>query len=263
MEIRGAGLLRRDQPVGGHRRSFSAAKKAAARLSRSRSCFRRAFSLAQRAQLLELGAGRHIGALAAVSLVLAAPVAQRLLGHAEALGELARGAAGTQHLHRLAAELRRVRGSGLGHVGHHPCAPSGRESSDVRKTGGTPACPCRLPSRPRDEDLTRLLKAMDHPALDQQDERDVRASVIGTRTPGAPHVRPTRSWTRSTTIRAGRRFSALGVDWRGGGSEGLERRRPEGTRSNGNRSGEKKRKSKATANGKGKGERRRRGEKKR
>jgi transposase len=73
-----------------------------------------------------------------IGLVLAAPVTQRLFGHAEALGELAWGAAGTEHLHRLATELRRVRGSGLGHVGHHPFAPSGRKRSDVRKGGGTP-----------------------------------------------------------------------------------------------------------------------------
>ena len=41
---RGAGLLHRDEPVHAHRVSVSFAKKAAARLSRSRSCARRAFS---------------------------------------------------------------------------------------------------------------------------------------------------------------------------------------------------------------------------
>ncbi len=40
----GYGPLRRDDPVGDHRVSVSFAKKAAARLSRSRSCFSRAFS---------------------------------------------------------------------------------------------------------------------------------------------------------------------------------------------------------------------------
>src|SRR4051794_31418457 len=93
---------------------------------------------AQRAKLFELSAGRHIGALAAVGLGLATPVSERLLGHAEALCQLGRGPAGTQHLHRLTAELRRIRGSGLWHVEHHPCAPTRRASSSVRKTGGTP-----------------------------------------------------------------------------------------------------------------------------
>ena len=41
---RGSGLLGRDDPVGGHRVSVSDAKKAAARLSRSRSCRSRTFS---------------------------------------------------------------------------------------------------------------------------------------------------------------------------------------------------------------------------
>ena len=61
---RGSGLLRRDQPVGGHRRSFSAAKKAAARLSRSRSCFRRAFSRRSARSSSSSALRRHVGALA-------------------------------------------------------------------------------------------------------------------------------------------------------------------------------------------------------
>ena len=124
---RGAGLLRRDQPVDAHRVSVSAAKKAAARLSRSRSCFSRAFSRRSRRSSSRSALVGTSSRSRRSTSVLAAPVAQRLLGHAEALGELARGAAGTQHLHRLTAELRRVRGSGLGHVGHHPFAPSGRK----------------------------------------------------------------------------------------------------------------------------------------
>jgi D-xylose transport system ATP-binding protein len=88
------------------------------------------------AQLLPLIGGRAIVAFVAVALVLATPVAQRLLGHAEAFGQLARRAAGAQHLHRLAAELSGVRGSGLRHRGHHPFAPQRRKRSGVRQSGG-------------------------------------------------------------------------------------------------------------------------------
>src|SRR4051795_10482427 len=66
---------------------------------------------AQPPQLVTLVARRAVVALVAIALVLAAPVAQRLLRHAEALRQ-ARRAAGAQHLHRLATELRRVCGSG-------------------------------------------------------------------------------------------------------------------------------------------------------
>ena len=53
-------------------------------------------------------------ALMAIELVLAAPVAQRLLRDAQALGQLARRAAGAQQLDRLATELRRIGGTVLG-----------------------------------------------------------------------------------------------------------------------------------------------------
>ncbi len=79
-------------------------------------------------------------ALAVVKLVLAAPVPERLRRHAEAFGELAGRAALTQKLNGLTPELRRVRRSGSGHVGHHPFAAGRRKPSRVHETGSTPLC---------------------------------------------------------------------------------------------------------------------------
>src|SRR3954463_13864760 len=55
---------------------------------------------AQPAQLFTLIRYEAVIALVAVALVLPAPVPERLLRDAQALGELARRAAGAQHLHR-------------------------------------------------------------------------------------------------------------------------------------------------------------------
>jgi hypothetical protein len=64
----------------------------------------RAFSRPQSAQLITLIRRQVVVGLVAIELVLAAP-AQRLLRDAQALRQLARCAAGAQHLHRLAAKL--------------------------------------------------------------------------------------------------------------------------------------------------------------
>jgi voltage-gated potassium channel Kch len=74
----------------------------------------------------------------AIDLVLTAPVPKRLLGDPEALRELPARAPGTQQLDRLTAELRRIRGAGLGHGGHHPFAAKRRKHSGVHETGSTP-----------------------------------------------------------------------------------------------------------------------------
>ena len=109
----------------------------------------------------------------AIELVLAAPVTQRLLRDAQALRQLPRRAAGAQHLHRLAAELLRIRRSGLRHDGHHPFAPSGRKPSGVRKTGGTPVAFATA-----QQWIDRLEQAQHRNALDTKLRRLERYSLL-------------------------------------------------------------------------------------
>ena len=87
---KGAGLLRRYQPGGGQRRSFPAAKKAAACLSRSRSCFRRAFSRRSVRSSSSSGWSPHRCARGGQPRLVGASSGASLR-HTEARGELARG----------------------------------------------------------------------------------------------------------------------------------------------------------------------------
>jgi hypothetical protein len=66
-------------------------------------------------QLLALGAGQPIRALAAIALGLSHPVADRLGRRLELLGQLLGGAPGPDQLQQLAAELRRIRRTWSGH----------------------------------------------------------------------------------------------------------------------------------------------------
>jgi transposase InsO family protein len=93
------------------------------------------------AQPDELGAlvGRDaVVALTAIDLVLATPVAQRLLRDAKALRQLARRPSSAQQLDRLTTELRRIGRAGSRHDRHHPFAAGRRKPSGVRETGSTP-----------------------------------------------------------------------------------------------------------------------------
>src|SRR4051794_40439138 len=95
-------------------------------------------ALSQLAQLLALGAAQRVMALAAVGLLALAPVAQRLLRHAQARRDVGDRAALTDQPDRLAPELLRIRRPRL----RHRC-PSfqrrlRRKSSGLRNNGGIP-----------------------------------------------------------------------------------------------------------------------------
>src|SRR4051812_8334527 len=87
------------------------------------------------AQLVALIRRKAVVAFVAIELILPAPVAERLLRDAETLGELARRAAGAQHLHRLAAELLGIRGSRLGHGDTILSRPTGASRQVSGKPG--------------------------------------------------------------------------------------------------------------------------------
>src|SRR4051794_16319904 len=76
-------------------------------------------ALPELSQLLALGAGDPVIALAAIALTLTAPVPQRLRRHPQRLGDVGDGAAGTDQLQRLPPQRLRIGRLALGH-----CSPS-------------------------------------------------------------------------------------------------------------------------------------------
>src|SRR5439155_7929295 len=95
-------------------------------------------ALAELRKLLALAGGQSVVALVEVKLRLLDPVAQRLLRDAEALGDVADRATGTDQPDGVAAEILGIRRPRLGHCGHPSCCASRRKRSGVHQTGGSP-----------------------------------------------------------------------------------------------------------------------------
>ena len=131
------GPLRRDDPVGAHRVSVSAAKRTAARLRMSRSCSTR---------LTRLRSSRSSSRSALVNpswrsrlleLVPLDPVMQRLLAASQRSRQRLSRSCRQHQLHGFAAKLRRIRRSRSWHD-RHPFASQPLKPSRGRQTGATP-----------------------------------------------------------------------------------------------------------------------------